>query len=200
MNRFTASAWAGEREADGARLSHLLEQFGRDVELPASPLQLHQARIDAVIGRDRLRDAAGRIAALADDPDPWLAAAGTAFRRGSPTSAVLSVELQRRARHLSLADVFRLEWNASIGCCLHGEFVEGVRALLIDKDRKPQWQPATLDEVTPALIAAHLRPQHQGRAHPLADLGEDGPNGSDGPNGPNGPSGPSGRDGPDGQG
>jgi hypothetical protein len=45
-----------------------------------------------------------------------------------------------------------------------------VRALLIDKDRTPKWQPATLQGVTPALIAEHFKPRYGG-AHPLADLG-----------------------------
>ena len=174
LEAITASRWQGEREADGARLSHLLEGLGKDVELAPSNLLTHYDRINAVIGHDRLRDAAGRITALADDPDPWLAAAGKAFRHGSPTSAALAVELQRRARILSLAEVFRLEWNASIGCCLHGDFQEGIRALLVDKDRKPRWQPASLDEVTPAMIADMLRPRFAGPTHPLADLGRDG--------------------------
>lgn len=167
------SSWQGEREADGAQLSHLLEGLGRDVVLPDSPLRTHYDRVNAVIGHDRLVDAAARIVALADDPDPWLAAAGKAFRQGSPTSAVLAIELQHRARRMSLADIFRLEWNASIGCCLHGNFVEGVRALLVDKDRKPRWRQTSLDEVTPALIADHLKPPFAGRPHPLADLGLD---------------------------
>ena len=172
LKAITGSAWSGEREADGAQLSHLLEDLGRGVDLPAPQLSRHYDRINTVIGNDRLRDAAGRFAALADDPDPWLAAAGKAFRHGSPTSAALSVELQKRARRMSLADIFRMELNASIGCCVHGNFVEGVRALLVDKDKQPRWQQASLDEVTPELIADHLRPRYLGE-HPLADLGRD---------------------------
>ena len=71
--------------------------------------------------------------------------------------------MQRRARHLSLADVFRLEYQASVGCCMHGDFAEGVRALLIDKDKAPQWQPA------PADITTLMTTRFEGE-HPLADL------------------------------
>ena len=42
-------------------------------------------------------------------------------------------------------------------CQRHPDFPEGVRALLIDKDRKPAWSPATFDEVTPALVDEHFR-------------------------------------------
>jgi enoyl-CoA hydratase/carnithine racemase len=164
-----ATPWSGEGEADGARLSHLLEALGQGVALPASPLRTHFDRINTVIGHDRLQDIAPRLAALADDADPWLAQAGAAFAKGSPTSAVLGLELQRRARHLSLADTFRLELQASVGCCAHTDFAEGVRALLVDKDKNPRWSPATLDEVTPAWIADHLKPRFTG-PHPLADL------------------------------
>ena len=102
-------------------------------------------------------------------PDPWLAQAGATFAKGSPTSAALSFELQRRARDLSLADVFRLEYQAAVGCSVHHDFAEGVRALLVDKDRNPRWQPPTLDEVGQDLIDDHLRPRFDG-PHPLSDL------------------------------
>lgn len=166
-----ATAWQGERDIDTVRLSDMLRRLTLDVELPPSPLRTHLDRIDALIGYDHLADVAPRLAALAGDADPWLAQAGATFARGSPTSAVLSVELQRRARHLSLADVFRLEWQASVGCCMHHDFAEGVRALLVDKDKQPRWQPAQLVGVTPELIDAHLQ-SHHGGIHPLADLGE----------------------------
>ncbi|MFT3663869.1 enoyl-CoA hydratase/isomerase family protein [Piscinibacter sp.] len=169
LEAIAGAAWDGERDADAARLSHLLQRLGGGVERPASPLRAHLDRIGEVIGHDRLQDIAPRLRALASDADPWLAQAGAAFAKGSPTSAALGFEMQRRARRLSLADVFRLEWNASVGCCRHHDLSEGVRALLIDKDKNPRWQPATLDEVTPALIEAHLRPQRAG-THPLADL------------------------------
>src|SRR5690606_41683907 len=95
---------------------------------PASQLRTHYDRIDAIIGHDGLAPALRRIGTLADDPDRWLAQAGEASRRGSPTSAALAFTLLERARHLSLADVFRLEYQASVGCCVHHDFAEIGRA------------------------------------------------------------------------
>jgi len=168
LDAVSAERWQGEREADAARLSHLLDRFAAD-ELPASNLMAHLDRINLVIGHDRLEDVAPRLSALAGDADPWLAQAGATFAKGSPTSAALSFELQRRARHLSLADVFRLEYQTSVGCCVHHDFAEGVRALLVDKDKRPRWQPATLSEVGRDLVDAHPRPRFEG-PHPLSDL------------------------------
>jgi hypothetical protein len=60
---------------------------------------------------------------------------------------------------MSLAEVFRLEYQASLGFCAHADFAEGIRAVLIDKDRDPKWNPATLDEITPDFVDDHLRPR-----------------------------------------
>ena len=169
IEAIAAETWIGRRDDDAARLSHLLEALVAGVEPPESPLRRHLDRIDAVIGRDRLEDIAPRLLALADDADPWLANAAAAFAKGAPSSARLSIEMQRRAKPLSLADVFRLEYQASVGCCVHGDFAEGVRALLVDKDKSPRWHPATRDEVDDVLIDTLLAPRFDG-THPLADL------------------------------
>jgi enoyl-CoA hydratase/carnithine racemase len=168
LEAVSAERWQGEYAADAARLSHLLDRFAAH-DLPASNLLAHLDRIDAVIGHDRLEDVAPRLAALASDDDPWLAQAGATFAKGSPTSAALSFELQRRARHLSLADVFRLEYQAAVGCSVHHDFAEGVRALLVEKDKSPRWQPSSLSEVGQDAIDAHLEPRFDG-PHPLSDL------------------------------
>ena len=170
LDGLAAATWQGDAQADAAQLSHLLERLGQGAAMPDGVLRPHLERINTVIGHDRLSDIAPRLRALADDADPWLAKAGAAFAAGAPSSAVLSFELQRRARHLSLADVFRLEYQISVACCAHTDFAEGVRALLIDKDKAPRWNPATLDAIGPDFLADHLRPRFEG-AHPLADLG-----------------------------
>ena len=169
LEAIAGAAWSGEPTRDGTTLSQLLAARGAGVERPASALRTHLDRIDAVIGHDRVVDIAPRLAALATDADPWLANAGAAFAKGSPTSALLAFEMQRRVRHLSLADAFRLEYQASVGCCMHGDFPEGVRALLVDKDKSPRWHPPTLAEVDAVRIEAHLAPRFTG-PHPLADL------------------------------
>ena len=167
LETISASRWEGSRKADDANLGALLDAHACAV--PASQLRAHYDRIDAVIGHDGLAPALRRIGMLADDGDRWLSQAGEASRRGSPTSAALAHTLLDAAKHMSLADVFRLEYQASVGCCVHHDFAEGVRALLVDKDRNPRWRPATLAEVDDAWIEAHLRPRFDG-PHPLADL------------------------------
>ena len=170
LQAIAKASWLGERESDGAQLSHLLEQLGQGTQVPHSPLRTHLDRINAVIGHDRLQDMAPRLGALAQDEDPWLAQAGNTFLKGSPTSAALGLELQRRAKHMSLAEVFQMELKASVGCCAHPDFAEGVRALLIDKDNTPKWSPATLAEVSAEHVAAHFASPWSAEEHPLAGM------------------------------
>ncbi|MBA3477327.1 MAG: enoyl-CoA hydratase/isomerase family protein [Lautropia sp.] len=124
--------------------------------------------IRVLIGHDGLADIAARLEQAAGT-DTWIGAAASNFRRGSPTSAALAYSLLRRARHLSLREVFQMELDAAVGCCAHQDFAEGIRALLIDKDRQPRWQPAKLADVDAALVEDHFKPRYAG-ANPLADL------------------------------
>jgi enoyl-CoA hydratase/carnithine racemase len=103
----------------------------------------------------------------------WLRRAGAALAAGAPGSAWVSYVMQRRARHLSLAQVFRLEFTVSLHCATRPDFAEGIRALLIDKDQKPKWQPAALADVTPQWVDdAFADPWTADGVdgHPLADL------------------------------
>ena len=60
---------------------------------------------------------------------------------GSPGSVRLSFALQQRMRLRSLDDVFRAEYIAALACAAHGDFAEGIRALLIDKRQAAALEP-----------------------------------------------------------
>lgn len=165
-----ATAWGDDARENRAALSSVLARFASE-DLPSSNVRAHFDRLNALMAGDDLAAIDARLRALATE-DAWLEAAAATYVKGSPTSAALSFELRRRAQHLSLADVFRLEYDVSLGCAAHADFAEGIRALLIDKDKSPRWSPASLAEITPELVADHFRPRYAG-AHPLASLGEE---------------------------
>jgi enoyl-CoA hydratase/carnithine racemase len=136
--------------------------------LPRSNLRQHFDEIQSLIGHDGLAEIAARLEQAAGG-ESWIGKAAANFSRGSPTSARLAYTLLQRARHLSLGEVFRMELDVALGCCAHHDFAEGIRALLIDKDRRPRWQPAHLQDVDDALIDDHFKTRRSG-ANPLADL------------------------------
>ncbi len=155
--------------ANHAHLSHMLESFALRNGLPESLLRRYFDAIETVIGHDGLLDIAARLSALSDHPDAWLAAAGSTFLKGAPSTAALSYALWQRVLRCSLADVLRLEYQVSTACTAFPDFPEGVRALLVDKDRTPRWQHASVADVDAQFIEAHFKPHFSG-PHPLADL------------------------------
>jgi hypothetical protein len=84
----------------------------------------------------------------------------------------LSVALRQlqRGKSMELADCFRMELGMVEQCFEQGDFIEGIRALLIDKDNSPRWKPMGLEEVTDASVEAFFRERWRARNHPLSDL------------------------------
>ena len=78
--------------------------------------------------------------------------------RRSPTSLKITHRHVRSARKLDLRETLRQDFR--LGCrCLDGhDFYEGVRALLIDRDQAPRWQPARLEDVSEATVEAYFAP------------------------------------------
>ncbi|MEL4358227.1 MULTISPECIES: enoyl-CoA hydratase/isomerase family protein [unclassified Luteococcus] len=98
------------------------------------------------------------LAALDELGQDWAADAAKRIRRNSPLALKVTLESLRRAKGQSLAEALDTEFRVSVNMQRGHEFVEGVRAQLVDKDRNPQWQPATLDEVGPDGVAAVFAP------------------------------------------
>ena len=173
LDALAATAWRGEAAADAATLDALLRSFAL-AELAEGSLHRLRTTIDACCGGTSLEAAIAAIAQTTLD-DPWWQKAQAALARGCPSAIRLSWELQRRASRLSLAEVFTLELIAALACTAHGDFAEGIRALLIDKDKNPQWNPATLDQADATFIERFFTAPWPASEHPLADLGRDDP-------------------------
>lgn len=138
------AAWRGD---DHQTVSEILEKFSKDIKIPEAQTELHQAFIHRFEGLNSLEEFAE---ILTDYPkkDDWISGGIKSFENGSPSSAHIIFRQLKQGRKLSLEDIFRSELNLSCQCCIHPDFAEGVRALLVDKDLAPKWQPATLDEIT----------------------------------------------------
>lgn len=93
---------------------------------------------------------------LAADPDPLGAEIVAMMDGKSPTSLKLTHHLLTRSSEPTIEEALFWEFRASQGCMAGHDFAEGIRALLIDKDNSPNWQPNTLSDVTEAIIEAHL--------------------------------------------
>lgn len=95
-------------------------------------------------------------------PAPRLASSGALLAqtlgRMSPTALKLTLEQLKRGAGMSLAECYRMELRLALACMKGNDFYEGVRALLVDKDNRPKWDPPTLEGVTPAMVESHFAP------------------------------------------
>jgi len=94
---------------------------------------------------------------LTAKPSEWAAKAATTLAQKSPKSLALTHAAVRNARTLpSLEEALKVEYRLTVRLFEDGEFPEGVRALIVDKDRKPKWQPSHLAGLAPDLAARYL--------------------------------------------
>lgn len=139
---------------------------------PASMLPAQRATIDTHFGGT---DVAAIAASLQADASEWAAATLATLRKRSPLMAAVTLEQVRRARSMSLADDLRMERDL-VRHCFHrrpgaaGETVEGIRALAVDKDHAPRWNPPRLEDVAREEVLAFFESPWPAHAHPLRTL------------------------------
>lgn len=96
------------------------------------------------------------MAALAEDESEFAAATLKTLSRMSPTSLRLTFEQMKRGHELDFDGNMKMEFRIVSRIMQGHDFFEGVRAQILDKDRNPQWAPATLAEVDAAAIAHYF--------------------------------------------
>lgn len=146
-----------------------LEELSRNQQ-PASQIRLHQDDIAALTQCQDLASAMQAILSMPNE-DAWLSKAKASLQYGSPITAHIVYRLLQLGQSKILADSFRLELGLSVQCGKLGEFTEGVRALLIDKDQKPAWLYPSVERVPSAVIDELFSSPWTAELHPLKDLG-----------------------------
>jgi enoyl-CoA hydratase len=142
-----------ETEAVGAALQRFTENAG------ARPMAADRERIDRCFGASTVEEI---LEALTADGSDWAQKTRATLLTKSPTSMKISLRAVRDGAKRSIEDCLRMEFRMVQGCMRNHDFFEGIRALLVDKDNAPKWQPATLAEVTPAMVDSYFAPAPAG--------------------------------------
>lgn len=117
--------------------------------------------------------------ALIESGTHWATETLTILQKRSPLMLHVSLRQIRQGRHMSLADELRLERTLVQHCFythhlgrtgVESETVEGIRALAVDKDHSPVWNPARIEDVTPAMVEPFFESPWGANDHPLKDL------------------------------
>jgi enoyl-CoA hydratase/carnithine racemase len=164
-----AQSWAPSPAQNHALVRHVLRPFAEQ-SLSASPagqVEPHAATIAQLLDGDDIHDVIDRITGQ-DTEDPWLARARDGLAHGSRLAALWIDRQLWETRHMGLADIFRAELQLATNIVRHPEFAEGVRALLIDKDRTPAWLYRASRDVPHELLDSFFQPPWD--ENPLAGL------------------------------
>lgn len=120
------------------------------------------------------RSVSEMIAALKADTrcevGEWASETAAILEKRSPTLLEVTRRQLNRGAKMPLAECFRMELGIVYHCFEHGDLMEGIRAVILDKDNHPRWNPATLAALDPAAIAAFFAPRWNGESHPLQNL------------------------------
>ncbi|BES72406.1 enoyl-CoA hydratase/isomerase family protein [Marinobacter nanhaiticus D15-8W] len=136
-----------------AGVTQVLRTFERESvsAMPSSAVRERRDAIQQLMDADDLATQVERIAAY-DGDDEWFQRASQTAKTGSPTTMAILERQLRETRLDGLRAVFDKELNLSIRCLQKGEFAEGIRALLIDKDKNPRWRYPSLRAMDPAWV------------------------------------------------
>ncbi len=136
--------------ADPAGLDGYLSAFS--VSPGAGALKDMQDKIDQYFTTGSLEE----IMAKLSMGDEWAIGVRDTLIKLSPTSMKLTLEAIRRAKNLDLGKCLAQEYTVVCNIKYGHDFFEGIRALLIDKDKKPIWRPAAFGDVTLEVVAGYF--------------------------------------------
>lgn len=125
----------GTQTLDDAPLARLRSVVDHFFALPDVPSMLEQLRSVSI-----------------GDSHQWALATADQLESRSPLAMAVTLEMLRRGRHLSLEDCFAMELHLDRQWFEYGDIIEGVRALIIDKDKQPRWNPPTLGGLDPKRV------------------------------------------------
>lgn len=119
---------------------------------------LRRGAIDRLFAGDRVEDILDRLDAEAGAESEWAAATAATIRAKSPMSLKLALAQVRRGKGWSFEDCMAHEFRIVSRIVYGHDFYEGVRAVIVDKDNAPRWNPATLGDVADADVERHFAP------------------------------------------
>jgi enoyl-CoA hydratase len=146
-----ATAW--EARAERAQVAALLGEFAADPGPP--PLAARRGAIDRCFASESVEAILDALAAETGDRE-WAAETRAILLTKSPTSLRITLRQLVVGQGMNLEDVLRLEYRMTQHVMAAQDFYEGIRAVLIDKDQTPHWQPASLAQVDDAMTEGYF--------------------------------------------
>jgi 3-hydroxyisobutyryl-CoA hydrolase len=105
--------------------------------------------IDRCFGKTNVPEIISALKAEEGETKAWAEKALATLHQRSPTSVYVTLRQMQLGKNWSISETFQREYQIAAKFMAHPDFTEGVHALLIRKDGKPQWKPASLEDIKP---------------------------------------------------
>lgn len=122
-------------------------------------LQPHLKQIEKAFGGNTIEEIMNN---LHSDGSEWAMGTLKLLSKMSPSSLKITLRQLQLGKTMTLKECLQMEFRLAAHCCIDSDFKEGVRALLIDKDQKPQWKHAKVEDVTQDYVARFFSPLPDG--------------------------------------
>lgn len=142
-------------------------QFANHTQVSSSTLAQHQNVISQHFQFNQLQDI---LTSLSKDDSEFSQATQKLMSLRSPLLMAVTLEQLRRCAKASVAECLRLERTMVRHCFKHGEVIEGIRALVVDKDNQPKWNPSEVSAVSDEIVQQFFVSVWPDHAHPLRHL------------------------------
>jgi enoyl-CoA hydratase len=134
-------------------LHEALEIFGEEPNMQ-SDLAMNRVNIDTCFSDQTMEGIIGHLECLGND---WAKDTLETLHQMSPTSLKVSLAMFGRGKRMTFTEVLQMDYTLSQKFIEGHDFREGVRALIIDKDKTPDWQPGTLEEVSDSMVDRYFK-------------------------------------------
>ena len=136
------------------KVDAVIARFATATDMPTLPTMMPD--IDRCFSAESVAEIEAKLKAHGG---AWAEKQLAALLKLSPLAMAITLEQLKRCANRSFEDSMTIEYRMSQHCMRPDhDFFEGVRALLIDKDQKPKWNPPTIGGVTQAMVEAHFKP------------------------------------------
>ncbi|XP_059663347.1 3-hydroxyisobutyryl-CoA hydrolase-like protein 5 isoform X2 [Cornus florida] len=143
-----------------------IEEFSINVQIEEESVLSKQSIINECFSKDSVEEIIKSIEAEASkEGNAWIGAVLKGLKRSSPTGLKITLRSIREGRKQTLAECLKKEFRLTINTLrmtISGDVYEGIRALTIDKDNAPKWDPSSLDKVDSDKVDLVFQPFEQG--------------------------------------
>ena len=141
------------------KITNIINKFSGQLS-GESIIEKNQVEIKEIFEQENIEEILNKTYSLSQNGSEFSKNTEHELKGKSPTSLKITFKQIHMATEMSLRDALIMEYRMVQRCQASGDFYEGVRAMLVDKDRNPQWKPSNLDKVDEIWVNHFCEPLH----------------------------------------